>query len=170
MPLVFFPLLKDVMYLVCHLLLVVLMFLESFLHRGEPTLQEIFGNKGVVIFLGETCIREDTFLLLVHIWGDHMVILVLMSCYLYNKLCSPILSFHSWLPLSYLLYHDLQMTPFSTTLPSWLFPSRFVWMSLNLRAKLGRILHPISLHTTCDMYQIHCWTIAFMFIDSLASI
>ena len=62
---------KEVMSLVGVLFLVMSMFLRAFFFLGTPILQEIFRNMGGVILPWETCIKEDTLLLLVLVWGDH---------------------------------------------------------------------------------------------------
>lgn len=56
-------------------------FLSDFLCLEPLILQAIFCHKGVVIFLKGICIKEDIFLLLVHICGDHMFHLILTHHY-----------------------------------------------------------------------------------------
>ena len=64
------------MPLAVYLFLVMPMFLGVILFLGEPIPQVMFGNKGETIFPRDRHIRELIPPLLIHIWGDHIVLLV----------------------------------------------------------------------------------------------
>lgn len=75
-PLGFIPSLEVGMPMVVYIFPRMSMFLGAIPLFGEPIPQELYRNKGETIFMGDHHTREDMHPLLIHIWGDHMVLLV----------------------------------------------------------------------------------------------
>ena len=64
------------MSLVVYLFLGIPIFLGAILFLGASIPQVMFGNKGEIVFPGDDRIKEVIHPLLIHIWGDHMVLIV----------------------------------------------------------------------------------------------
>jgi len=64
------------MHLVVYLFLGLSIFLGAIHFFGEPISQVMSRKKGAIIFSGVHHIKEVLLLLLIHIWGGHMVLLV----------------------------------------------------------------------------------------------